>query len=150
MERLKPQATTVFIRLIDKMKACNFMKIVREDYHDLILERLEVLIHTPSGTGKLYRLAHLLATNSPHVADPEMTFLVIDSPKYGTLVIPLSYKAMDGEMETGIQIRHNRVTSCIKELQAGHASFANVWLRNIYSQGFLSASMDQISIKLVA
>lgn len=150
MDKLKPKATTVFTRLIAKMKACTYMKIQLQHYHDLVLEKLDVQVHTPSGTAKLFRLAH---HGTPTVADvviPEMVFMVMDCLKYGTLVIPVSYKREGEDMETGIEIRHNKVASYNKELQAGHACFANIWLKNISSQGFLLAAIENVSLKLAA
>jgi len=126
------------------------MKIQMQHYHDLVLEKLDVQVHTPSGTARLFRLAHEGADIGTNVVIPEMVFMVMDCLKYGTLVIPVSYKCEGQDMETGIEIRRNRITSYDKELQAGHACFANIWLKNIHSQGFLTAATENVSLKLVA
>jgi hypothetical protein len=85
VSKLPIEATEIFCRLIelldkqDRASESGYMKLKREGFMPLSMERLYSGIGTPWGTATCYSLAHTFVQNGDLMRDPEMTFLVVDN-----------------------------------------------------------------------
>lgn len=110
----------------------------------LTIERIGRKIITPFGEGNLYSLCHYFELNRDLIQDPEMCFVMIDNRAQDrdsiSLVTVLPYMYQDASMgvyQESISIEYNRLYQFDRRMQRDHTHFANQWLENIKSQGFL-------------
>ena len=82
----------------------------------------------------VWSVAHYYKQNGDFMADPEMTFAVINSDK----IVPLSFSQANMAIyEESIFEDESGDLKQLRELQHDHTSFANGWLRNIKEQQHL-------------
>ena len=138
MKKLNGSATRIFLRLLQKIKEQEYIKLRVEGFMPLSLERL-YKVETPFGTGNVYSLNHTYEQNGDLMRDPEMCFIVVTGvDEHDTSIYPQLYRQDNlGLYEESVQIENGHVIGYITIWQHGHASFANQWLKNIQSQGFL-------------
>ncbi|UAY55677.1 DUF6908 domain-containing protein [Arachidicoccus terrestris] len=143
MYRLDKPATKVLNSLLNKMGEKAHLKLKREGFFPLTVEKIGWDIDTPFGKGLLLSLAHYYEQNGDLMRCPEMVFIVIDKrgyPKdFDNLFAFAQMYQQDalGIYEESAFISDGRLTSFIERLQKSHNNFANLWLRNIRLQGFL-------------
>lgn len=144
MKQLNEQATRIFCRLINKLGNQQHIKLYSEGFMPLNIERLEENVLTPFGVATIYSLCHYYELNGDLMRDPEMTFIVVDNQRAerdikAVHIFPKMYQLDSlGLYEESIRIRNGQIISFIKTWQNGHCVFANLWLKNIAQQGFLS------------
>lgn len=145
MKKLHQNPTRIFCQLLDKLGDHTYCKLSRENFMPLVIEQVGENIQTPFGIGKLISLAHYYTQNGDTMRDPEMVFIVVDNRKetnqYEAIgIYPQLYRQDSFSLnEESICIDACQITTFKPVWQAGHTSFANQWLLNIRSQGFLKA-----------
>lgn len=142
MKTLDPKHTETFCRLIELMLGCDHLKIEREPFMPLYIEKLaEGLKVAKYDHAALYSLAHYYTLNGDLMSDPEMTFIVVMSENghADTHILPCSFSQADmGIYEESVSFTDLIATDYNAKLQQAHTEFANVWLGNIKEQGFTS------------
>jgi hypothetical protein len=138
MKQLNRKSTHIFLKLIKKLGGEDHIKLESGNFMPLTLEFLHN-VQSGSAEGKLYSLSHTYVQNGDLMRDPEMCFIVVPDPdRPETLIYPQMYQQDSlGLFEESVHINDGKVTGFIPIWQAGHCSFANIWLKNILFQGFL-------------
>jgi len=136
MKKLQEQATRIFCRLLEKLNGKEHIKLRVEGFMPLSMEYL-YQVETPFGTGKVYSLGHTYEQNGDLMYDPEMCFIVTNNGNEIAIYPQLYRQDNLGLYEESIHIENGYVIGYITIWQQGHCSFANQWLKNIQSQGFL-------------
>jgi len=122
MRHLSNDATATFQRLLSlgESKISNseaFMPVYFEEIYE-------------TSFGKIYSLAHYYKQNGDTMADPEMTFIILNDNN----IYPMSYRQDGlGLMRESMFIENEKMNINFK-LQAEQTIFANMWLRNIKQQ----------------
>ena len=143
MKKINQQATKIFCQLLKRMGDKEYIKLASEGYMPLSVERIQEGIGTPWGTAKLYSVSHSYEQGGDLMRDPEMVFIVCDGraneKDYDRIAIyPQIYQQDNlGLYEESARIENNQLTTFIRAWQQGHCHFANMWLKNIWQQGFL-------------
>lgn len=145
MRALSKSSTILFLKIIDKLGNQSYIKIQNDPYMALSVERLQDSIRTKVGLGTLYSLSHNYEKNGDLMRDPEMVFILVDnrSKKDKDLllvkIMPIMYQQDSlGIYQESILKKDNAIDSYKPNLQAEHTIFANMWMNNIRSQGFLN------------
>ena len=138
------EASQIFDRLMHGMGSQKHLKIENKPFMPLTIEKIGNGIETPYGKGELYSLCHYYEEYGDLMQDPEMCFVVVDNRDGDTLIpellviLPYMFQQSGiGLYQESITIKDSRLNQFNRRLQAEHTSFANQWLRNIRSQGFL-------------
>ena len=131
MKILNKTATATFNKLVELAKANNgYIKIENtKGYMPVSVEIIE-----DSENLVKVSVAHYYEQNGDLMADPEMCFAVRND-KLGCMVIPYYYK-QDGlgiERESVI-FEGSEFKGIRMKMQADHAYFANIWMKNIKAQ----------------
>src|SRR6188508_3414085 len=84
MKKLNETSIKIFLKLLQKLNGKTDLKIIREGFMPLVLEKLEINIITPFGNGITYSLSHNYVQNGDLMRDPEMVFIVIDNRRNET------------------------------------------------------------------
>lgn len=144
MEFLDKSATIIFIKLLDGLKGGEYRKIENEPFMRLTIEQVGQGIQTPWGRANLYSLCHYYEQEGDLMQDPEMCFIVTDeragfAADYDKVKIaPYIFRQANmGIYAQSVFIENYTVTKFKREQQKEQADFANGWLVNIQSQGFL-------------
>lgn len=110
----------------------------------LVLERIGERILTPYGYACHYSLLHFCKQMGDVMRDPEMRFIVVDQRLADTVayekvkIIPSMFQQDNaGLFQESVLIIDNVTKKYAPQMNADHAAFANLWLANIKSQGFL-------------
>nr|WP_067059988.1 hypothetical protein [Mucilaginibacter sp. L294] len=144
MEFLNRKATIIFSKLIDSLKGGDHRSIENDPFMPLTVERLSAGINTPWGNADIYSLCHYYEQQGDLMQDPEVCFLMTDERRrfevdYNKVkVAPISFQqANSGIFQRSVLIENYTITKFKTEQQKDHTVFANDWLINIVSQGFL-------------
>ncbi|UOE51315.1 hypothetical protein MTO98_09515 [Mucilaginibacter sp. SMC90] len=144
MEFLNKSATIIFIKLIDSLKDGEHRKIENKPFMPLTIEHIGKGINTPWGTANLYSLCHYYEQNGDLMQDPEVCFIVTDERNGFTAdyekvkVAPYLFRQANlGFYEECVRMLNGSLTTFHRKKQLDHTEFANDWLINIQSQGFL-------------
>ncbi len=144
MKAINKVATGVFCQLLEKMAGKEYLKIEKEGFMPLTIERIGIGIETIWGKGSLYALLHHYVQEGDFVKDPEVDFLVVDGRKETAndiervKIFPCSFEQSNlGIYEDSIVFRDHAIHEYNKAMQQDHAEFAEIWLENIREQGFL-------------
>lgn len=143
MRKINVTATKTFFKLIEKMGTETHLKLTIPEYLPLVIEQIGEGIITPYGKAKLFSLAHYYTLHGDAMRDPEMCFIVVDNRQDKedwemVGIYPQMFQQDNvGLYEESVCIEDNKVTTYKPKWQAGHTSFANIWLQNIRQQGFL-------------
>lgn len=150
MEFLNSKATEIFAALLEGMQDRQHRKIQNEHFMPLTMERIGINIQTPWGEADLYSLCHYYIQNGDLMQDPEMCFFVVDQREtnkadYDKIkVAPYMFtQANLGIYQESALIEDNSITKFRRAQQADHTDFANGWLINIQSQGFLKPQNNE-------
>lgn len=145
MEFLNRKATIVFVKLIDTLKDGQYRKIENSPFMPLSMEKIGSGISTPWGTANLYSLCHYYEQNGDLMQDPEMCFFMIDSRQGFTadfekvVIAPYIFQQANlGIYEESVRMAGCSLSKFHRPMQKAHTEFANGWLSNIQSQGFLN------------
>lgn len=143
MKQLNETATRIFCTLLQALGQRNSIQLKAGEFMPLSIERIITDVETTEGLATLYSLAHYYDQQGDLMRDPEMCFLVIDirmeEKDYNAITIyPQMFRQDNAAIEEeSITIEGNKVVSFIPVWQKDHCAFANQWLKNIKSQGFL-------------
>jgi hypothetical protein len=144
MEFLNKGATIVFTKLLDGLKGRQHCKIENEPFMPLTMERIGEGIQTPWGKANLYSLCHYYIQNGDLMQDPEMCFFTIDERNGFAAdfdkvkIAPYMFQQANLCIyQESVRMENIKLTTFHRKLQKDHAEFANTWLCNIQSQGFL-------------
>ena len=140
MQSLNKQSESIFKDLLTSLSARDCTKLLSEGYMPLSIERIGRL-NSSLGSGNAYSMMHSFTQNGDLMRDPEMCFWFLETaidPAWIGKIFPYSYQ-LDcfGIYEESITFRSNGFMEIDLKVQKQHASFANSWLHNISSQGFL-------------
>jgi len=144
MKKLNEQATRIFCGLLEKLKDQEYVQLKNVGHMPLSMEKITDLIQTDEGPATLYSLSHHYEQNGDLMYDPEVCFIVIDKrqhPKdYAAIhIYPQSFRQDNiGMQDESIHMSNDKITSFIKLWQEEHCLFANLWLKNIKTHGFLN------------
>jgi len=129
---------------LGKLSGSQHLKIDNEGYMPLTIERIGEDILTPYGKACQYSLCHYYKQMGDMMKDPEMCFIVVDQrledmTAYEKVrIIPSMFQQDNvGLFEESVLIIDNVAKKYARQMNADHAAFANLWLANIKSQGFL-------------
>lgn len=132
MKTLNKQSTATFVKLLEMAKANEghikidntkgfFMPVCVE-----IIEETENLVKVS--------VAHYYEQNGDLMADPEMCFEAF-SQKDNFFVMPYYFKQDSlGIEQQSIVYKDKKIHSVYPRMQSNHASFANMWMKNIKNQ----------------
>lgn len=144
MKAINKTATVIFFQLLNKMEGKEYLKIEKEGFMPLTIERIGIGIETAGGKGSLYALLHHYVQEGDLMKDPQVDFLVVDRRTEITndiesvKIFPCSFEQSNlGIYEDSIIFRDNAIHECMEAMQRDHADFAEIWLQNIKEYGFL-------------
>jgi hypothetical protein len=146
MKKINEQATQIFCGLLKKLNSRQHLQLVSDGFMPLIMERLEENISTPWSLATTYSLAHYYEQNGDLMRDPEMVFIVVDNrfdekDMQAIGIYPQTFQQDNlGLYEESARIENGELTKYIKVWQSAHTSFANIWLKNLQQQRFLTCS----------
>lgn len=142
MEKLNENATSIFCRLLKKLRDAKYLKLLSEGFMPLVIEKLEDNVVTPLGVGFTLSLCHYYVENGDLMRDPEMVFIIVDNRHQeeriqDVHIFPKLFQLDNiGLYEESIHIETGQIKLIQKKWQNEHCSFANFWLNNILQQGF--------------
>ncbi len=143
MKKLNENSTKIFFQLLRKLGTKENLQMKVENYLPLTIQLIIDGIMTPFGKARWYSLSHHYVQNGDSMRDPEMCFIVVDNRSneedwLAVGIYPQMYQQDSlGIYEESIKLDKCTVTTCINKWQHAHCAFANQWLKNIKSQGFL-------------
>ena len=129
MKALNLQACAVMDKLTEGLLDTGAYRKI--DTGSFMAVNINLLYHRPCGT--VFSVSHNYEQNGDLMADPDMTFLkaLTDGKWY-----PLTYQ-LDGlglYQESVVFTPAGEIQGYKRKLQADHASFANLWMKNIKNQ----------------
>ncbi len=108
------------------MKQEGYAKIDTSDFMPVSVE----LIGEISGYGNVISIAHYGEQNGDLMADPEMTFVIIQGDYY-----PISFRNDHlGINQEVFRYQDGKPTHIKPELQSDLTTFANTWMKNLQEQ----------------
>ncbi len=131
MKALNKQAKKVFLHLIEGVEIGQ-AKIIDNANGAFMAVHIDGV--DENSHGKIYAIAHNYEQNGDLMADPDMTFLVLDYKDYKE-VFPMAYQ-QDGLGLFQQAARFNDKDELLVKprQQADITSFANTWMKNIKQQ----------------
>jgi len=142
MKSLNKKSKEVFMKLVDLLNADGRLKIKKDGYMDLSMERLATDVKTPLGTATIYSLAHYYVQEGDLMSDPDMQFICVDLRT--ATERDLNLVAIYPQNYTLSAMSHYNEAICLEtnkyspSIYRGLCDFANIWLQNIVDQGFFS------------
>ncbi|RAJ28100.1 DUF6908 domain-containing protein [Pedobacter cryoconitis] len=144
MKTLNKNSNIIFCALLGKLNGNDYIEIDNEGFMPLVLERIGERILTPYGFACHYSLLHYYKQMGDMMRDPEMRFIVVDQRLADTTayekvkIIPSMFQQDSiGLFEESVLIIDSITKKYAPQMNADQAAFANLWLSNIKSQGFL-------------
>ncbi|MES2375377.1 MAG: hypothetical protein V4553_02300 [Bacteroidota bacterium] len=140
MERLNINTSKIFVELLAKMQGRQHLKIVNEPFMPLTIEKVADDIQTPWGVTQQYSLCHYYEQEGDLMQDPEICFLVADRQDSDnrTKIFPFSFcQANMAIYQEPISFMDGKIYRYDQKTQAEITAFADQWLSNIKTQGFL-------------
>jgi len=145
MKTLNKNSNIIFCALLKKLDGNQHLKIDNDGFMPLTIERIGESIITPYGLASHYSLCHYYEQSGDLMKDPEMCFIVVDQRLDDTQnykkvkIIPSLFQQDNlGLFQESVLIIGNVTKKFAPQMNADHAAFANIWLANIKSQGFLN------------
>jgi hypothetical protein len=119
-----------------------YLKIDNAPYMELVIEAMDE--SGPMGLPAI-SVAHYGEQNGDLMRDPEMCFELSNPLRLGLQLVPYYYRQDYLGLEQWSRTRNETHYIFSRALYAEHESFARLWDKNLYVQGFLAAFERQQS-----